>query len=48
MNKGLKYLLNLSLEEWEVGVSHTEGLKKKKKKKKEGLAFKRTRGWVWA
>ena len=33
-------VLNLSLEEREVGVSHPDGLKKKKK----GLAFKRTRG----
>ena len=33
-------VLNLSLEEREVGVSHADGLKKKKK----GLVFKRTRG----
>ena len=33
-------VLNLSLEEREVDVSHADGLKKKKK----GLAFKRTRG----
>ena len=36
-------VLNLYLEEREVGVSHAKGLKKKKK----GLAFKRIKGWVW-
>ena len=33
-------VLNLYLEEREVGVSHAKGLKKKKK----GLAFKRNKG----
>ena len=37
-------VLNLSLEEREVGVSHTKGLKKKEK----GLVFKRIKGWIWA
>ena len=37
-------VLNLSLEEREVGVSHAKGLKKKEK----GLAFKRIKGWIWA
>ena len=36
-------VLNLYLEEREVGVSHAKGLKKKKK----GLVFKRIKGWVW-
>ena len=36
-------VLNLSLEEREVGISNSEGLKKKK-----GLAFKRIKGWIWA
>ena len=37
-------VLNLSLEEREVGASHAKGLKKKKK----GLVFKRIKGWIWA
>ena len=36
-------VLDLSLEEREVGISNSEGLKKKK-----GLAFKRMKGWIWA
>ena len=37
-------VLNLFLEEREVGVSHANGLKKKEK----GLVFKRIKGWIWA